>query len=89
VDVNPDEKPRAKTVRETRLWVEGGRERDLDGGGLLGDLNIEGLVIDEILAAQMEILAENEVSDSGGDTVGGDSGYEGSFKGKEPIFQEH
>jgi hypothetical protein len=29
-----------------------------------------GGVTDEILAAQMEILAENEVSDSGEDTVG-------------------
>jgi hypothetical protein len=32
-----------------------------------------GGVTDEILAAQMEILAENEVSDSGEETVGGDS----------------
>jgi hypothetical protein len=44
-------------------------------GGLLGDLNLEGLdaaqmddiggVTDEIMAAQMEILTENEVSNSG------------------------
>jgi hypothetical protein len=53
------------------------------GGGLFGDLKLEGLegaqmndvgeVTDEILAAQMEILAENEVSGSGEDTVGEDS----------------
>jgi hypothetical protein len=52
-------------------------------GDLFGDLKLEGIyaaqmngmagVMDEILAAQMEILAENEVSDSGEDTVGEDS----------------
>jgi hypothetical protein len=58
----------------------------------LGDLNLEGLdatnmddlggVTDEILAAQMKILAENEVSDSGEDTMGGDSEDEVYFQGK-------
>jgi hypothetical protein len=52
------------------------------GGGLLGDLNLKGLdatqmddlvgVTDEVLGAQMEFLDENEVSDSGEDTVGAD-----------------
>jgi hypothetical protein len=52
---------------------EGGRNSGV--GAFLGDLNLEGLdathmddlggVTAEILAAQMEILAENEVLDSG------------------------
>jgi hypothetical protein len=41
-----------------------------------------GVVTDEIMAAQMEILAENEVSDSGEDTVGTDSKDEESFSGR-------
>jgi hypothetical protein len=41
-----------------------------------------GGVTDGILAAQMEILAENEVSDSGEDTVGEDSEEEESFSGR-------
>jgi hypothetical protein len=49
---------------------------------MASDLKLEGLyaaemddlggVTDEILATQMEILAENEVSDSGEDTMGED-----------------
>jgi hypothetical protein len=41
-----------------------------------------GRVTDEILAAQMEILAENEVSDSGEETVGDDLEDEDSFPGR-------
>jgi hypothetical protein len=41
-----------------------------------------GGVRDEIIAAQMEFLAENEVSDSGEDTVGEHSDEEESFSGK-------
>jgi hypothetical protein len=41
-----------------------------------------GGVMDEIQAAQMEILAENEVSDSGEATVRGDSEDEESFSGR-------
>jgi hypothetical protein len=41
-----------------------------------------GGVTDEILAAQMEILAENEVSDSGEETVGDYSEDEESFYGR-------
>jgi hypothetical protein len=69
------------------------REGEIPGyGGLLDDLNPEGIdaaqmdglvgVTNEILAAQMEILAENEVSDSREDTVDGDSEKEASSKGK-------
>jgi hypothetical protein len=82
-DVEPDVKPRYKAVGETLPGFLGGRERNSDVGDLLGDLNLEGLdaaqmddlggVTDEIMAAQMEILAENEVSDSGKDTVGVES----------------
>jgi hypothetical protein len=43
-------------------------------------MNDLGGVTDEILAAQMEILAESEVSDSGEDTVGEDDNE--SFSGK-------
>jgi hypothetical protein len=52
-------------------------------GDLFVDLKLEGLdatqmddlggVTDEILVDQMEILAENEVSESGEETVGDDS----------------
>jgi hypothetical protein len=41
-----------------------------------------GGVMDEILAAQMGFFAENEVYDSGEDTVGEDSDDEESFSGK-------
>jgi hypothetical protein len=41
-----------------------------------------GGVMDEILAAQMEILAENEVYHSGEDTMGEDSDGEESLSGK-------
>jgi hypothetical protein len=41
-----------------------------------------GGVTDEILVAQMEILAENEVSDSGEETVGDDSEDDESFTGR-------
>jgi hypothetical protein len=41
-----------------------------------------GGVTDEILAAQMGILGENEVSDSGEDTVGADSEDGESFSGR-------
>jgi hypothetical protein len=72
-------------------------------GDLFGDLKVEGIdsaqmndlggVMDEIIAVQMENLAENEVSDSGEDTVGEDSDDEESFSGKgthnpaEPEFK--
>jgi hypothetical protein len=59
---------------------------------LFVDLKLEGLdatqiydlggVTDEILASQMEILAENEVSDSGEETVGNNSEDEESFSGR-------
>jgi hypothetical protein len=58
----------------------------------LGDLKLEGLdanqmddlgrITDEIIVPQMEILAENEVSDSGEDTMGEDSEDEESFYGR-------
>jgi hypothetical protein len=41
-----------------------------------------GGITDEILAAQIEILAENEVSDSGEETVGDDSDDDESFCGR-------
>jgi hypothetical protein len=79
-DVNPDMKSPSKSVGETLAGVSGGRDGVTTMGDLLVDLKLEGLdaaqmddlggVTDEILAAQMEILAENEVSDSGEDTVG-------------------
>jgi hypothetical protein len=69
--VKQDVKPLAKAVSETFPGFVEGRERDPYMGGLLGDLKLEGLddahmddlggVTDGILAAQMEILAENEV----------------------------
>jgi hypothetical protein len=59
---------------------------------IFGDLKLEGLdaaqmkdlgaVTDEILAVQMEILAENEVYDSRENTVGEDSEDGESFSGK-------
>jgi hypothetical protein len=45
-------------------------------------MNDLGGVMDEILAAQMEILAENEVSESGVYTMGEDSDDDESFSGK-------
>jgi hypothetical protein len=45
-------------------------------------MNDLGGATDEILAAQMEILAENEVSESGEDAVCEDSDNEESFTGK-------
>jgi hypothetical protein len=58
-------------------------------GTVFGDFKLEGLdvaqmddlggVTDEILAGKMEILAANEVSDSGEDIMGEDSEDEGSF----------
>jgi hypothetical protein len=70
-------------------------------GDLIGNLNLEGLdaaqmddlggVTDEIMAAQMEILAENAVSDSGEDTVGANSEDEESFSGRgthNPVVPE-
>jgi hypothetical protein len=61
-------------------------------GNIFVDLKLERLdatqmddlggVTDEIIAAQMEILAENEVSDSGKETVGDDSEDEESFSGR-------
>jgi hypothetical protein len=62
-------------------------------------LNLEGLdaaqvddlggVTDEMVAAQMEILDENEVSDSGEDTVGADSEDEEYFLQEELTTQWH
>jgi hypothetical protein len=70
-------------------------------GDLFGYLKLEwidaaqmddpGGVTDEISAAQIEILAENEVSDSGEYTVGEDSEDEESFSGRgthKPVAQE-
>jgi hypothetical protein len=72
--------------------VSGWREGLATVGGLFVYLKLEGLdatlmddlggVTDEILAAQMEILAENEVSDSGEETVGEDLEDEESFSGR-------
>jgi hypothetical protein len=90
--VKPDVKPPSKSVSETLTGVSGGRDGVSTVGGLFVDLKLEGLdadqiddlggVTDEILAAQMEILAENEVSDSGEDTVGEESEDEDSFSGR-------
>jgi hypothetical protein len=81
-DVKPDMKPPAKAVSDTLHGATGGRDRFSHVGGFFGYLNLEGLdadqmddlggVTDEMLAAQMEILAENEVFDIGEDTVGED-----------------
>jgi hypothetical protein len=82
-DIKPDMKPQAKAVGSTLPGVTRGMDIFSNVGVLLGNLNLEGLdaaqmddlggVADEMLAAQMEILAQNEVSDSGEDTVGADS----------------
>jgi hypothetical protein len=91
-DVQPDVKLPSKSVGETLAKVSRGRDGLATVGGLFVDLKFEGLddtqmddlggVTDEILAAQMEILAENEVSDSGKETVGDDSEDEESFSGR-------
>jgi hypothetical protein len=88
-DVKPDVKPPSKSVGETLTGASGGRDGVATVGGLFVDLKLEGLdatqmndrggVTDEILAAQMEILAENEFSGSGEETVGDDSEDEESF----------
>jgi hypothetical protein len=90
--VKPDRKPPAKAVGDTLTGASGGRDGVSTVGGIFGDLKLEGLdaaqtndlggVTDEILAAQMEILAQNEVSDSGEYTVGEDSDDDESFSGK-------
>jgi hypothetical protein len=90
--VKPDLKLPAKSVGETLTGASGGREWFSTMGDLFADLKSERLdaaqmndlggVTDEHLAAQMENLAENEVSDSGEDTVGEDSEGEESFAGK-------
>jgi hypothetical protein len=77
--VNPDVKPPSKAVGDTLTGAMGGRDRVSTMGDLFGDLNVEGIdaaqmhcmggVTDEVLADHMEILAENEVFDSGQDTV--------------------
>jgi hypothetical protein len=91
-DVKPDVKLPVKSVGETLTGVSGGRDGLATMGGLFVDLKLEGLdatqmddlggVTDEIMAAQKEILAENEVSDSGEETVGDDSEDEESFSGR-------
>jgi hypothetical protein len=90
-DVKPDVKLPSKSVGETLAGVSRGRDREATVGNLFVDLKLEGLdatqmddlggVTDEILAAQMEILSENEVSDSVEETVGDDSDDEESFSG--------
>jgi hypothetical protein len=85
-----------KVAVETRPRDTGGR--GVPGyGGLLRGLNLKvlddvyvqyrwmddlGGVTDDILAAQMKKLAENEVLGSGEDTVGADSEDEVSFSGR-------
>jgi hypothetical protein len=90
--VKTDVKPPAKAVGETLTRASGGRDGVSTMGDLFGDLDLEGLgaaqmndlggVTHEILAAPMEILAENEVSDSGEDTMGEDSEDDESVSGK-------
>jgi hypothetical protein len=90
--MKPDVKPPAKAVGDRLTGASGGRDGVSTMGDLFGDLKLEGLdaaqmndlggVTDEIIAVQMEILAENKVSDSGEDTVGEDSDDEESFSGK-------
>jgi hypothetical protein len=85
-------KPPSKSVSETLIGVSRGRDGLETVGDLYVDLKLEGLdttqmddlggVMDEILAASMEILAENEVLDSGEETVGDDSEDEESFSGR-------
>jgi hypothetical protein len=90
--VKPDVKLPSKSVSETLTGVSGGMERVSTVGDLFIALKLEGLdaaqmddlggVMDEILAAQMEILVENEVSDSVEYTVGKYSEDEESFGGR-------
>jgi hypothetical protein len=82
----------AKSVGDTLTGAAGGRDGMATVGDLFVDLKLEGLdatqmddlggVTDEILAAQMEILAENELSDSGEETVGDDIADDESFSGR-------
>jgi hypothetical protein len=91
-DVKPYVKPPSKLVGETPTRVSRGRNGLATVGNLFVDYKLEGLdatqiddpgwVMDEILAAQMEILAELEVSDSGEETVGDDSEDEKLFSGR-------
>jgi hypothetical protein len=91
-DVKLDLKLPAKSVSDTLAGTSGGRYGVATVGDLFVDLKLEGLdatqmddlggVTDEILAAQMIFFAENEVSDSGVETVGGDSEDEESFSGR-------
>jgi hypothetical protein len=91
-DVEPDVKPPSKSFGETLVRVSGGREGVSTVGDLFVDLKLEGFdaaqmddlggVMDEILAAQMEILAKNEVSDIVEETLGEDSEDEESFAGR-------
>jgi hypothetical protein len=91
-DVKLDMKPPAEAVSDTLTRATGMRDRVLNVGGLFGDLKLEGLdaaqiddlggVMDYILSAQMGIIAENEVLDSGEDTMGEDSEDEESFFGR-------
>jgi hypothetical protein len=91
-DVKLDVKPPSKSVGETLSGVSRGRDGLATAGDLFVDLKLEGLditqmddlegVTGEILAAQMETLAENEVSDSGEETVGDDSEDKKPFSGR-------
>jgi hypothetical protein len=90
--VKPDVKLPSKSVGETLAGVSRGREGLATVGDFVVHLKLEGFnatqmhdlggVTDEILAAQMEILSESEVSDSGEETVGDDSEEEESFSGR-------
>jgi hypothetical protein len=91
-DANLGVKLPSKLVGETLAGVSRGRDEVLTVWDLFVDLKLEGLdvtqmddlggVTDEILAAQMKILAENEDSDSGEETLGEDSEDEESFAGR-------
>jgi hypothetical protein len=69
--LKPDVKHPAKAVGDTLSGASGGRDGVSTMADLFGDLKLEGLdaaqmddlggVTDEILADQMESLAENEV----------------------------
>jgi hypothetical protein len=90
--VKPDLKLPAKSVGDTLAGTSGGRDSFATVREISVDLKLEGLdatqiydlggVTDDIMAAQMEILARNEVSDSGEETVGDDSEDDGSFSGR-------
>jgi hypothetical protein len=89
--VKPDVKPPAKAVGDTLTGTSERRDIISTVRDLFGDLKLEGLdvaqmddlegVTYKIIVAQMEILAENEVSD-GEDTVGEELDDEESFSGK-------